>query len=261
MTLDPDHVIRERFSALANADDDSNWADVRRRAGHSRRRSRLLVLAVLAAVAVAIAAPALGLSGKVVRFFESSEPAPARVEKSFATLDVGAPSGMATGVIASQTRMVLDQPIGDDRRAVMWIAPTRAGGFCMTVGLGRANSEPRELGGGCDRDRALPFSFGLSIPGPISPKGKILRGPVLYSGSVLIDKGLVVRFDFEDGAQDSVPVVWVSEPIDAGFYLYSLPAEHWTEGHRPIYATLEDGDGNALSREQAHWIRIPTPDR
>jgi hypothetical protein len=263
LTLDSDHLIRERFSALANLDDDSNWADVRRRAGHSRRRrSRLLVLAVLAAVAVAIAAPALGLSGKVVRLFESSEPAPARVEKSFATLDVGAPPGMATGVIASQTRMVLDQSIGDDRRAVMWIAPTRAGGFCMTVGLGRTNSEPHELGGGCDRDRLLPFSVGFGAPGPISPTGKILRGPVLYAGSVLIGEGITVRFDFEDGTQDSVPVVWVSEPIDAGFYLYSLPEEHWAEGHRPTYVTLEDGDGNALSREKAHWIRIgPMPDR
>lgn len=261
MTLDSEHLIRERFSIFVNRGDDSDWADVRRRAGRGRRRSRLLVLAVLAAAAVAIAAPALGLSGKIVHLFGSSEPAPARVEESFASLDVGAPPGMATGVIAEQTRKVLDQPIGDEKRAVLWIAPTKVGGFCMTLGLGRVDSAPHELGGGCDHDRALPFSLGLSAPGPISRTGKVLRGPILFSGSALIDEGRTVAFEFEDGKQATVPVVWVSEPIDAGFFVYAVPEEHWVEGRRPTMATLKDDEGKALARQQAYWFQFPRADR
>jgi hypothetical protein len=259
LTPDSEHLIRERFSVLVNRNDDADWNAVRRRARRGLRRSRLLALAVLAAVAVAIAAPALGLSGKIVHLFGSSEPAPARVEESFASLDVGAPAGMAPGVIAEQTRKVLDQPIGDEWRAVLWIAPTKAGGFCMTLGLGRVDSAPHELGGGCDRDRALPFSLGLGSPGPISRTGKILRGPVLFSGSVLSDEGSAVAFDFEDGRQATVPVVWVSEPIDAGFFVYAVPEEHWGEGHRPTTAMLEDEEGTVLAREHVHWFQFQLP--
>lgn len=256
MTLDSEHLIRQRFAALADRTDDSDWSEVQRRAGRGNRRSRLLALAVLAAVGAAIAAPALGLSGKVVHLFGSSEPAPARVEESFATLDVGAPAGMATGVIAEQTRQVLEQPVGEGRRAVLWVAPTKAGGFCMTLGLGKLDSAPHELGGGCDRDRVLPFAPGLSAPGPMSPAGKILRGPVLYSGSVLIDEARTVRFDFEDGAQATVPLVWVSEPIDAGFFVYALPEEHWADGHHPTTASVEDESGKILAREPLHWFEF-----
>lgn len=262
MTLDSEQLLRERFSRVDFPVDDSDWGDVTRRADERNRGTRLLLLAAVMLAVVAIAAPALGLTGKVVQLFETSEPAPAPVVEDFAELDVGAPKGMATGVIAEQTRKVVDIPIGEGMRAVLWVAPTRAGGFCMTTGWARAGSSARQLGGGCDRDRVLPFSVGFGAPGPISRTWRVLDGPVLYSGSVLVDDGRSVTFEFEDSERVNVQLVWVSDPIDAGFFVYSVPAEHRQEGHRPVAVTLEDRDGNVLARERAYWFPdLPTRDR
>jgi hypothetical protein len=263
LTLDSDHLLRERLGALADRVDDSDWPDVRRRAG-TGRRSRLLALAAATIVVVAIAAPALALSGKVVHVFGSSEPAPERVQEDFASLDVGAPRGMAPDVIAEQTRMVIDTPTRDGTRTVLWVAPTRAGGFCITASVGKVGGPPAHGGGGgggCDRDRALPFAPGIFARGPMTPDGVLQRGPLVYDGSVLIEEARAVRFDFQDGDHATVPLVWVSEPIDAGFFVYAAPQEHWVEGHRVISATVEDGDGKELATQRLPWIGPARTDR
>src|SRR5437764_820974 len=47
------------------------------------------------------------------------------------------------------------------------------------------------------------------------------------------------------------PVVWVSAPIDAGFFGYEVPAAHWRVGSRPILLILRDADGNELRRDSS----------
>ena len=61
-------VLAERFAALADAHDDSDWLDVRRRA---RRRRARVVLPLAAAVAAAAAASAFAASGGWI--FSSSD--------------------------------------------------------------------------------------------------------------------------------------------------------------------------------------------
>ena len=96
-----DTLLAERLSLLVDAPGTPDWLDVRRRA--RRRPGRRAVLIAAAALALLIAAPALGLHHTIVDFF-AAEPAPERVQLTFARLDLGAPKGMATGVIAGQTR-------------------------------------------------------------------------------------------------------------------------------------------------------------
>ena len=54
---------------------------------------------------------------------------------------------------------------------------------------------------------------------------------------------------FSGGEPAPAPVTWVSAPIDAGFFVYELPKEHWQAGHRPTALVLEDADGNELARD------------
>jgi hypothetical protein len=46
-----------------------------------------------------------------------------------------------------------------------------------------------------------------------------------------------------------VPIVWVSAPIDAGFFLYEVPRAHWQAGHRLSELVLEDVNGKELARD------------
>jgi hypothetical protein len=44
-------------------------------------------------------------------------------------------------------------------------------------------------------------------------------------------------------------LVWVSKPIDAGFFLYLLPKSHWKPGKRPITIEVDDAKGHPLARD------------
>ena len=78
-------------------------------------------------------------------FFSGGEPAPAPVTKDFSQIDVAAPPGMATGVIVGEARDVLEVPLSTGKTAVVWVAPTRSGGFCRFVSENR-----HTMGGGLD---------------------------------------------------------------------------------------------------------------
>jgi hypothetical protein len=224
-------LLEERLRALANPADDSDWDAVRR----ARRRPLRLAVAggALALAGVVGVGAALGLYRDVLPF-GSLQPAPAPVVRSFSGFDVGAPAGMAPGVIAGEARKVVELRLSTGKNWILWVAPTRSGGFCMQHG--------------CDRDRAIPFSPGLAVPGPVSPTGEILAPPVIFEGDTLIHGASKLRVEFEDGTSARTPLVWVSAPIDAGFFVYEVPEAHWAAGHRPVALVLEDANGKELAR-------------
>jgi hypothetical protein len=239
---DLDHNLSARLGELLVSTGEPDWTDVRRRARSRRRsrRARLGAVAAAALLAVLAATPALGLRGHIVQFFASGEPAPAKVETSFAQMDVAAPPGMAPGVIAGETREVARWPLSTGKTSVLWVAPTRSGGFCM---------EWSDAGGGCDRDRQGDFAPGLAIPGEIAPPGETQKPPVLVTGETLLHDAASVEVQFADGDEARVPVTWVSPPIDAGFFLYELPASHFEVGHLPTVLVLQDAKGQELARD------------
>jgi hypothetical protein len=230
--------LEERFANLRHPADDPDWLEVRRLARRGRRLRPRVVLAVAAVVVAVVAAtPAFGLGGKLVRIFESGEPAPAPIERSFAGLDADAPPGFTTGVAASQTRKIVLPG-----NVALWIAPTTRGGFCLFVEGG---------GGQCDTARALKFWPTFSIGGDFSHQGVIENGPVLIDGSTTLNDAASVEVQFEDRSSVTIPVVWVSAPIDAGFFGYEVPAAHLRVGSRPTLLILHDANGNELRRDSS----------
>ena len=256
MTDDLQALFAARLAALERSAGPSDWSDVRRKAGRLAARRLALRLgsgAAVALLAVVAATPALGLRGHLVHLFTSGKPAPTRVIEDFAQLDIAAPAGMAPGVIADEAREVMEVPLSTGENAVMIAAPTRSGGFCLELST---NGPARGGGGGCDRDRLGRFSPGLSIP-EMSPDGAIERAPVVIDGSTLVASAAKVAIVYQDGQVGNAPVVWVSKPIDAGFFVYEVPRQHWAAGHRPVRLVLEDDDGHELARKDLPWPSPP----
>lgn len=241
-----EETLAGQLAGLQMPPGEPNWHDVRRRARRLTVRRRALrggSVGVAIVVAIFAATPAFGLRGQIVRLFAGSEPAPAPVVKGFGGMDVGAPPGMATGVESGQARDVMESPLSTRQTAIVWVAPTKSGGFCTFVSASRDSLG----GGGCDRDRTLKFAPGLMVPG-VSKDGQLFP-PVIMGGDTLIHGAAAVEVRFEDGSSTTTPVEWVSAPIDAGFFVYEVTKAHWAPGTRPVTLILKDAGGNELARD------------
>lgn len=237
----------------------TDWEDVLRRAGTDGSRHRLrplplrrewpprrrtAVIAIAAALVIAIAAPAFGLHQVVIDWVEA-EPAPERVQIRFDQLGVAAPLGMDPEVIPGSARKVIQRRIGG-RLRTLWVAPTRKGGFCAEwTGLfsgcvanpGRLVARPARPG---DLNAAL-----LGVTWWPDEHGVLQQlGGHLHARAT---ERLTV--EFADGESAQIDVVWVSPPIDAGFYVYEVPQEHRRIGHQVTAIVATDAEGDVLARQ------------
>ena len=238
-------LLASRFAALATHEA-GDWLEVRRRARRMRvRRAALLLAAALATVVVA--APALGLHRVVVDWFEA-EPASGRTQLEFLQLGVIAPEGMDPGVIPNSARKVTTVRLS--RRAyTLSVAPTRAGGFCW---------QWSDYVGSCTRDRTESYPseagnlnvFALGAGFQADEEGTVSR----VSGRLLGENIERLSLEYEGGTTAEVPFVWVSEPIDAGFYLYEVPEQHLKRGDRARALVATDSDGTTVAR-----MKFPVP--
>lgn len=232
-----DNELRRRFTPLADPVDDSDWREVC--PPRSRRLRVTLVLAAALGLTVAVAAPAVGLSHRVVQLFAQAKPAAPPVTQSFSSFD------QITGVdLAAAPRQVVATPA-----ASLWAAPMKTGGFCTLVKLRSSEGAGGECGPPDPR-----LSFDVSLHGPFSPTGEVLGGPVLLRGTAGQRGADSLRLAFEDGATATIPLVWVSEPLGAAFFLYAVPREHWQAGHRPTTLTLLSAGGHALAHRDVTGI-------
>ena len=245
MTEMPDHesLLAARFAALATPDA-GDWLDVRRRARRGRVRKAALVLAA-AIAAMLVAAPALGLRPHVIVEWLGAEPAPQDVQVWFQQL-VARPGGPLENdprVPPNSARRVTTVE-HDGTEHVLWVAPTTRGGFCFSW---------TDLFGGCVADRELPRTSGR--PGELNPillgaswqgNGEVLKQG---GGSLLLPETNRLTLEYVDGSESEIPVVWVSAPIDAGFYLYWIPPEHREPGHEAAALVARDHDGTVLARQ------------
>lgn len=235
MTDPTDTLLAARFAALANPLDDSDWLDVRRRA--RRRSRRWLALPLAAALAALLAGSAFAVYRELVDFL-SAEPAPERIVIDFGRMSARATVGFGPQVIPGEARVVLEAQLRGKREA-LYVAPTREGGFCWRWGYT----------GSCGRlhpdQRALGVTWIESAQGPAQLSGHLLDPAI---------QRLVL--EYEDGERVEIPSIWVSPPIDAGFYVFEVPAEQLRSGHRARVLLALDGDGDEVVR---HAFRYSDP--
>lgn len=191
----------------------------------SRRKARPRPLvwafaAVVLLAAVVVATPAWGLVRGVLPFWDQPT-APQSVQVQFFSLNAGAPRGMSPQAVAGETREVGQFTLGGSART-LWVAPAKNGGFCsLWLPAG---------GGGCSTSGH-----------PLSTGALLRRGrPAWVTGDVIapVVDDVVVRFS--DGSTVHPRIVWVSAPIDAGFFAYDVPAGRQTSR---VHVTAVDAYG------------------
>jgi hypothetical protein len=99
--------------------------------------------------------------------------------------------------------------------------------------------------GGCRADRHDKFASRIDVGGMGGPYGM-----TVLNGSFFQTNGDRLELKYADGQTNDVPFVWVTAPINAGFYLYRVPDAHRRAGHQPISVTLYDSSNNVIDQEQ-----------
>jgi hypothetical protein len=233
--------------------------------------TRIRVAALLAAgvlVAVLVVAPAFGLIRGVLPFFGASK-APASVQVEFASMNTGAPAGMSPQAIADNTREI-GQFSFAGRMHTLWVAPTKQGGFCFEWiggwgGCTAPTPDPLTWNG----DLVLP----AGVTAPIMPtpsqlshvaasamaadvaamlKARSLTVPTWIGGYVNASDAQDVVIKFSDGTIVHPQIVWVSKPIDAGFFTYDVPMRYRTEANHLVTVAALTAAGDTVKEQPVH---------
>ena len=224
------------------------------------RRRGLVAAIVMALLVIFFASPALGLLldliGRTDVTFTGTT-APTRVKRSFFDMSLSAPRSMSPGTIASETRRIGVFRGVKGRRRVLYVAPTRAGGYCWEfehdTGSCRSSRKPYVGHGGRGSFRAerIGVTWGL---------GQHRGGPLYVqevSGDVIAAAAQTLWAEYADGTRQPIPFVWVSKPIDAGFFMLGVSAAHETVATRLVAVSARDGKGRLLSREAFQFQTRP----
>jgi hypothetical protein len=191
------------------------------------------VVPVAATVAVLAVASAFGVYRQVVDFF-SAEPAPERIVYEYdrmsmahKVLGLGGPD-----VVAAETRKVMDVE-WRGKPEPFYVAPTADGGFCYRWAAD----------GGCGRISRAKVAVDVGYVGREN-------GPSHVNGYVTEPDVTRLELEYQDGDSTELPIVWVSPPIDAGFYAYDVPDTHELAGQGATALVAYDRDGDELQRKE-----------
>jgi hypothetical protein len=218
---------RTRAAILSAGPNDGNWTDVIRRAKRARRRQGIYGAVLLTALVVVGVASAYALGHPIVDF-NTAEKGSTKVVNDFGELEVSAPENMTPGLLPDQARKIPGLYL-DGKPYAFYVAPTKSGGFCSTIGGCVGVNDRPEM-----KDRIL---GGLEA----SKSSERLHG-------VFIEKNADrLVLSYADGTSDDVPFVWVTEPIEAGFFVLDIPEAHQTSANRPTGLTLYDSRGETLA--------------
>jgi hypothetical protein len=231
-----DAELAGRFQRAALFGYAMDWTAVERRAGEldpaghrsKRKRHRAIALAAVLALIVGAASPAVGLD-RVVLDFLSADRAPETVQVDFGALDRLDPSrGPRIATSEARTVHAFRLPSGTYE---LTVAPA-ATGFCWGIsGFGLT----------CENPHSRPIDlFYRDIP----EVGR--TEPVLIASAVRGVDLTRITITFEDGDELDLPLVVVSEPIRASFFLYEVPEARWSLGSRPAHVTAYDSTGATL---------------
>ena len=247
MTETIDQLIQTRFDAVANPLDDASWSDVLARSAAGRRRAPVRVALAVAVVVLAatVTAAALGWPGRVVDFFKAP-PAPQSVKQFFGAHNAAIPSGVDPMANVGQPRKIMTAtfdanhlPPTHPTLHTLYVAPRTGGGFCYLW---------TDYGGGCadPEDPAKARTDPAARPVGLSWLENDYVGFV--DGWVRGD-AKTVEAHYADGATASIPLTWVSAPIDAGFFAYVVPPSHLTRADALSFVVALDAKGEVVSRQ------------
>lgn len=217
------------------------------------RRRTLVGCIIVAAVAVITATPAFGLHDLIVNLvggrtsvsFSKSQPAPPAIKKLFLDMAIGAPRGMNPHVLPDEARQIVFRGAGG-RRRVLWVAPTRTGGFCSVLD---------GAGGGCISPSSEQLNGPLQIDGSyvwrVGQQPRILE----IDGHVFSPRVATLQLAFQDHSTLALPFVYVSEPINAGFFITGIPSQHQVKGRWPTKVIARAKNGAIIATKT---IQPPT---
>lgn len=211
-----------RDEILSAGPNDGDWTDVVRRMTRARRRQGVYGVVLLTALVVVGVASAYALGHPIVDF-NTAEKGPTNVVNDFGELEVSAPENMTPGLLPDQARKIPGLYL-DGKPYAFYIAPTKSGGFCSTIG-------------GCIRVGDRPELMDDILWG-LETGRRFER----FSGAFIEKNADRLVLSYTDGTSEEVPFVWVGAPIDAGFFVLS-PA------NRPAKLTLYDSRGEVIARE------------
>jgi hypothetical protein len=229
--VDVEAVLLDELGRLSpfGGHEHADWADVTRRANVTLAGRRKLYLSLAAAfLLTALAAPALAFRAQIIDFLTAA-PAPKSVVVSFGQLEVyeSVPRGAGPGVIPKRARRVTSIRVGNATSA-LYVAPTKHGGFCSFWSQGVATF--------CSRTRQGTGPHGLIANlgwGAMTPS----LGVDTIAGQVF-SRDATIKLAYADGATTVIPYVWVTAPINAGFFLYAVPAGRRAGKNRPVALTV-----------------------
>ena len=195
---------------------------------HSAVNVRVLTAVAVAALVVVAAASASTPRRTNVTFAS----APLGPASTFASIAHRATSPAI--VLASRARRVAVLHWHGDRPLL--VAPTTAGGFCESLA--------GPYGGtgcftGIRRRNVVDSGLTANASGPIALNGKFFNS-----------RGASLEVRYEDGRSNTVPIIWVSEPINAGFFVFVIPSAQRHSGHRPLAITLFSASGIKLATDE-----------
>jgi hypothetical protein len=196
-------------------------------------------LAIVSAFGLVIAA-AYALGHPIVDF-KTAPKGPRAVVNDFGSLKVGAPPGMAIGGLLPEEARRITSVLIDGKRHVLWIAPTKQGGYCdhWSGLIAECRADPQTV-------KRILFSRLYS-----ARQGEPER--LVVGGSFVQSNATRLELVYQDGVAAEVPFVWVTEPIDAGFYLFQVPRSHWAAGRGPKGVRLFDEHGHLLASESTPY--------
>jgi len=148
-------------------------------------------------------------------------------------------------------RSLLRIPTRSGYAAELWVAPTRNGNFCAMVRFKGSS------GGGCIVRAAGLIAPATFAPGSIS-RSCVLRGPYLVQASVTAASAAAAEIVYADGTSTRLPLVRVTSPIDASFFLYELPRDRLTHDTGVRFLRALDTRGRQVARSPV-WPGLVGP--
>lgn len=246
-----DQLIQARFDAVADETDDGEWNDVLARARSARRVRRtrtpvrLALAGAVAVAALAACAVAFGWPGSVVDFFQA-RPAPQSVRAFFRDHKTALPQGLNPATKLGEPREVMtatfdaeNLPAKNPTLHTLYVAPRQGGGFCYLW---------TEYGGGCAdaEDASAAKTDPAARPLGVEWLANDYAG---FTDGWARGDAKTVEARFADGTSATLPVTWVSAPIDAGFFAYVVPAAHQTTTDALSSVVALDASGNVVGRD------------